>query len=219
MSRLYLFTDESGDFCGPQSLGQSTYFILTTITLSDCTLGNGLLSLRRDLAWSGYGTNSEFHASDDAQPVRNAVFTFLQPEQFRIDTTILEKAKLDHKFRDRPERLYAFIWRAHVQRLLPTVVADAQELLLVSAAIGTHKMRRVFHEQVIAAMAAAPQTVTYKTSHWAAVSDPCLQVADYCGWAIQRKWERGDTRSSCLIQGKVATEVELLTSRALPYKT
>jgi hypothetical protein len=27
------------------------------------------------------------------------------------------------------------------------------------------------------------------------MSDPCLQVADYCTWAIQRKWERGDERS------------------------
>lgn len=215
-SRLYMFADESGDFCGPRSLGQSAYFILTTVTVSDCAVGNGLLTLRRELAWQGHGTNSEFHASEDTQLVRDAVFDLLQPHRFRIDTTILEKEKLNPRLRERPERLYAFIWRAHIRRLFPALATSTRDLLIVSAAIGTHKMRRVFHEQVIDATRRVYPEAMCRTTHWAANSDPCLQIADYCGWAIQRKWERGDTRSSCLIQEKIVTEIVLSASPFYP---
>jgi hypothetical protein len=40
-------------------------------------------------------------------------------------------------------------------------------------------------------------------------SDPCLQVADYCTWAIQRKWERNDNRSYDLISGKLESEYDV----------
>lgn len=39
--------------------------------------------------------------------------------------------------------------------------------------------------------------------------DPGLQVADYCAWAIQRKWERGDTRSYDLIKRRITNEYDL----------
>jgi hypothetical protein len=42
-----------------------------------------------------------------------------------------------------------------------------------------------------------------------AATDPCLQVADYCAWVIQRKWERGDTVSYDMIREKIATEFDL----------
>ncbi len=41
--------------------------------------------------------------------------------------------------------------------------------------------------------------------------DPLLWVADYCAWAIQKKWESNgeERRSFDLIQKKVATEFDL----------
>lgn len=40
-------------------------------------------------------------------------------------------------------------------------------------------------------------------------SDPCLQIADYCTWAIQRQWERNDTRSTDLIKDKIKTQFDV----------
>jgi len=40
-------------------------------------------------------------------------------------------------------------------------------------------------------------------------ADPCLQIADYCAWAIQRKWERQDLRSYDLIRAKIRSEYDL----------
>lgn len=41
------------------------------------------------------------------------------------------------------------------------------------------------------------------------MSEPCLVVADYCTWAIQRRWERNDGRSHALIATKISSEVEV----------
>jgi len=45
-----------------------------------------------------------------------------------------------------------------------------------------------------------------KVLAWPDGPDPGIQIADYCAWAIQRKWERQDTRSYAIIQRKIATE-------------
>jgi hypothetical protein len=41
-----------------------------------------------------------------------------------------------------------------------------------------------------------------------ATTDPCLQVADYLTWAIQRKYESGDTRSYGLVRHLIKSEFE-----------
>jgi hypothetical protein len=42
-----------------------------------------------------------------------------------------------------------------------------------------------------------------------ATSHPMLQVADYCCWAISRKWKDGDLRSHAKIQSAVLTEFDV----------
>src|SRR3990172_9841789 len=43
MPRTYVFADESGNFDFSTRLGATKYFILTTLTAPDCSLGDGLL--------------------------------------------------------------------------------------------------------------------------------------------------------------------------------
>lgn len=44
------------------------------------------------------------------------------------------------------------------------------------------------------------------------MGEPCLVVADYCTWAIQRKWERNDARSQILLADKIASETKIEVS-------
>ncbi|HEV3094413.1 MAG TPA: hypothetical protein VGY30_07850 [Solirubrobacteraceae bacterium] len=37
----------------------------------------------------------------------------------------------------------------------------------------------------------------------------CLVIADYCTWAIQRRWERDDRRSHQLLADKIASELRV----------
>jgi hypothetical protein len=40
-----------------------------------------------------------------------------------------------------------------------------------------------------------PGGTSFRLLHHASRADVNLQVADYCAWALYRKWERGDERS------------------------
>ncbi len=57
----------------------------------------------------------------------------------------------------------------------------------------------------------------YRTACWESSSDGCLQVADYCGWAIQRKWEAGDAAAHSQIADKIRSEYNLFGRGSTVY--
>jgi hypothetical protein len=217
MPRVHVFADESGDFTFARTANASRYYILTTVTSQDFGLGSAMLDLRRKLAWEGIGLDREFHATTDRQEVRDRVFAVLAAHTFRIDCTLLEKAKAMPHLRSTRERFYKYAWYFHMKHITPKVVRSGDELLVVGASIGTNKQRSLIHSEVKDVVAQVAPTVDFRVACWAAASEPCLQVADYCSWAIQRKWERADTRSYALIQGRIATEFDIFRSGSTMY--
>jgi hypothetical protein len=209
MSRKFIFADESGNFDFTRNPGASKYFILTTLTATDCIVGQALLDLRRTLAWEGVGLNSEFHATEDLQAIRDRVYQAISPIEFRLDATILEKCKAQPSIRNTPERFYKIAWYLHTKYVVPQIVQSGDELLVVGASLGTKKRRALFHAAVDDVILQVTPTTQFRVASWACSSDPCLQAADYCAWAIQRKWESGDSRSYDLIKSKLASEFEV----------
>lgn len=49
----------------------------------------------------------------------------------------------------------------------------------------------------------------YRVAFWPASSDPCLQAADYCTWAVQREWERGDAAYLNLLRSKLYSNYDI----------
>jgi hypothetical protein len=49
----------------------------------------------------------------------------------------------------------------------------------------------------------------YRVLHHASKSNLELQVADYCNWAVFRKWERGDLRSYAVVSQAVLSETDV----------
>jgi len=201
--------DESGNFDFSRRNGASLYFILTTVTCTDFAVGDELLALRRDMVWRGMAVDSEFHATDDALEVRAEVFDLLRRHDFRVDATILEKAKAQPHTRASEETFYRYAWYYHLKHLAPRVVRENDELLVVGASLGTRKKRRLMHDAVKDVVRQVTPTVHYRTASWSAQSEPCLQVADYCCWAIARKWERGDDAAYDLIREKIKSEFDV----------
>ena len=218
MPRISVFADESGNFDFARKKGASRYFILTTNACPSCAVGDALLRLRREIAWEGHGTDSEFHATTDSQAVRDRVFAVLQDHAFRVDATILEKAKANPHTRSTEERFYKLAWWLHMKHVAPRVVCAHDELFVVGASLGVKKKRAVMHEAVRDVIQRVSPTSTFRTASWNAHSEPCLQVADYCCWALARKWEQGDDRSYALIQDKIGSEFDVFRSgRTLYY--
>ena len=217
MARISVFADESGNFDFVRKPGASKYFILTTVTVRGFEVGEALLRLRRDLAWDGLGGDSEFHATDDKQAVRDRVFDMLRGIDFRVDATIFEKAKAQPQTRTTPERFYQYAWFYHLRHVVPRVVRRGDELFVCGASVGTKKKRKLMHEAVKDVVRQVARGIEYRTAYWMASSEPCLQVADYCCWAVSRKWEGGDDRSHRLIAPKIGSEFDIWERGTMLY--
>jgi hypothetical protein len=206
----YLFLDESGnlDF----SIKGSRYFTVTSIVLDDCEIGNDLIDLRRKLAREDVDIFGQFHATEDQQVIRNRVFEVIHEYDFRIGVTVLQKAKAHEHLRTDREAFYRLAVYFHLRHLIPRIAESGDELLIVCAALGTHKqmaahlgnLRNVARESV-------PAEAIVRAALWSASSEPCLQVADYCCWAVHRKWEREDQRSYDLIASRIRSEFDLFS--------
>jgi hypothetical protein len=94
-------------------------------------------------------------------------------------------------------------------------IGDA--LLIQAASIGTKRERHAFRSAINDVAQQTLHDVRWRTTFWSASSDPCLQVADYCAWAIQRGYERGDYRRLRQIERHVATCHDLYASSDRHY--
>ena len=213
----YIYADESGNFDFSNNRSASQYFILTTVLMEDHSLCDQLTDLRRDLAWKGVSIPDGFHATEDAQAVRDAVFAVLQAGNFRIDTTILEKRKAAPRIRNSEPRFYQYAWYYHMKHVAPLVASRTDELMVIAASIGVKRKRQQFQQALQDVMEQVSPTRDMQCTVWAAASDAGLQIADYCSWAIQRKWERDDRRAYELISGKIRSEYDLFRSGAQTY--
>jgi len=210
MPRRFIFTDEAGDFAFKRGPNVPNYFIVCSITLDSCDVGETLLRLRRQLAWEKAPIGDYFHASEDKQAIRDRVFEAIRHEQFRVDATILEKAKAQPHTRASNATFYKYAWYFHFKHIGPRIAyRAADELHLTTASISTKKGQAIYTNVVNNVVQQVLPGVPYVTTFTAAGCDPCLQLADYCTWAIQRKWEKNDLRSYALIQGRITSEFNL----------
>lgn len=158
-----------------------------------------------------------FHATEDAQAVRDEVFDQIRHRDLRVDATILEKAKASPKLRLDEATFYRYAWFYHMKHVAPRIATPQDELLVIGASLGTKKKQHLLTQAIEEVVGQTVRSTRVQVHAWPAASDPCLQVADYCCWAIGRKWERGDTRSYDLIADKIASEFDLFTRGSTRY--
>jgi hypothetical protein len=209
MSDLFLFADEAGDFTFRRQSGASRYFILCTLTTVDAGLSHDLLQIRRGLILAGESDRDRLHATEDKQHVRDRVFACLGDYSFRVDATVLEKSKAPSHIRTNDAQFYQVAWFHHFRRVGPIVLGQADRLLLTAASLGTNKTRAAFKQGFNNAIQQVADRARWQTSFMESAKDPLLWAADYCAWAIQRKWERADDRSYRLIQPRIRSELDL----------
>jgi hypothetical protein len=213
LPRRFIFADEAGDFEFARKPNVSRYFIVCAIRLDSCEIGHELLRLRRDLTWDGVEIrHGYFHATYDTQYVRDRVFAVLDAFDFDVYCQILEKSKAQQQIRESKHRFYKHAWYYLFRHTMPRIVSTLDDQLMVTtASIGVKKGQEDFSEAIRDVL---QQTQKIDAGSWRAAfcqsaADPCLQAADYCTWAVQRKWERGDTRSYDLIKRKIRYEYDL----------
>jgi hypothetical protein len=216
--RKYLFADESGDFEFSNKHNVSRFYIICTVTCSACDIGTRLLDLRRQLAWDKQPLGEYFHACEDKQVVRDRVFALLRDQDFQIDATIMEKRKAQPQVRATNASFYKYGWYYHFRSIAKRVFHQpTAELLITAASVGTRKQQAIFTSTVNDVVQQVATGNRWSTYFCPSAADPCLQVADYCAWAIQKKWERNDFRSYDLIRHKIRREYDLWSHGTKTY--
>lgn len=209
MPDKFLFADEAGCFTFNRNNNVSRFFILCTVSMDDCSLAGDLLDLRRRLAWEGRELGDYFHATTDKQYVRDAVYETILKKPFKIQATIMEKSKAQPQVAQSRERFYKTGWYFHFKFGARHQINPLNQALVTTASLGTRKERAAFQEAVDDVMNQNFKASQWKTDFMPCASDPCLQVADYCAWALQRKWEKGDTRSYDPLKDRITYEYDM----------
>ncbi len=208
---VHVYADESGNFDFSQGVGATKFFILASVTVDDDVLGADLRALQKDLINIGVPVAGGFHASEDRQHVRDRVFNLLKQHDFRIDATIIEKRKVRTELQNSHAQFYGFAWRLHLAGLISMLSNVSGDIHIMAASIGTNAMQRAFISEVRTTENKMRPDVTITIDIQPALSSSMLQVADYCAWALRRKWELDDMRSYSLIGSKIESEYDVFT--------
>src|SRR4030042_393292 len=150
---LYLFIDESGNF--DFSPGGTKYFILTALsTTAPFKIAAPLLELRyqllpnyaggRALEESGY-----FHAAEDAQAVRDAVFSTIMRngKDIRVDSVIAQKNKANPRFHSQQLELYQRMGEALLKYTFNRAVwGNYDHVVLVFSSLFDKKKRGILKQ-------------------------------------------------------------------------
>jgi hypothetical protein len=98
--------------------------------------------------------------------------------------------------------------RSSPSRLALSEGAMAGSWAAWAGGLGIKRARAALHKAVDDVVLQVAPCRSHRVAFWPTESDPCLQVADYCAWAIQRKWEGDDPRSHALIAPKIMSEFD-----------
>lgn len=215
--RRFVYADECGDFAFTRR-NASRYYVICTVSMVDPSVGDQLLRLKRDLIFEGLSVGDYFHCSEDSQAVRDRVFDLIRRMDLRIGATIFEKSKAQPQVRSTNDRFYKYGWHYHLQYSHRKLgIRKDDELLITAASIATKKSQAVFTSAVNDVVQQHLSGVRWKSHFCLASADPCLQIADYCAWAIQRKWERADDRSYQIVQHLICHEYDSWRSGQTHY--
>jgi hypothetical protein len=105
-----LLADEAGDFTFASGTNISRYFIVCTIMMHNCKIGDDLLALRRELARNRAPLRDYFHASSDAQVIRGSVCDLIKNYSFTIQANVMQKSKVQPQVRVAHHKFHKYGW-------------------------------------------------------------------------------------------------------------
>lgn len=84
---------------------------------------------------------------------------------------------------------------------------NLHEVIVITDTIPINEKRRAVEKSIKQTLSKMlPCDTYYRILHHASRSHLGLQIADYCNWAILRKWERADDQYYNLIQSGLGSE-------------
>jgi hypothetical protein len=98
------------------------------------------------------------------------------------------------------------------------IFAGATEVIVITDLIPVNKKRRAVEKGVQRALAEMlPEGMRYRILHHSSRSHFGLQLADYCCWAVHRKWQTGETAYHDRIKPALRSEFEIFRTGTRLY--
>lgn len=210
METLYIFLDEGGNF--DFSPNGTQYFTMSSVVRKRPFILNGSLdNYKYDLIEENRSLEY-FHCAQDNRYIREKVFDFItnHTDTLRVDSLIVEKRKTGPALREEkrfyPEMLnylLKFVLQREDNGLLGEVV-------IITDTIPVKRKLKAVEKAVKQTLSAnLPEGVSYRILHHASKSHYGLQIADYCNWAIYRKWQTDETMFYDKIKPMIRSEFEI----------
>ena len=191
---VYIFLDESGnlDF----GSNGTRYSVLTSVAMTrPFTWFDSLDSYKYDCI--EYGLTSEyFHCAEDNRHVRAKVFDIIRGNlaSLRIDSLIVEKGNVPANLREAREFYPAMLGRLLSEVVAGEAAAGGGEVVVITDTIPLANRRQAIERAARTTLSRLlPRGAKYRLLHHQFRSHYGLQVADYCCWAVHRKWQAGET--------------------------
>ena len=206
----YLYLDESGDF-NFKSNG-SRHIIITSVSISrPSNLVKSIDEYKYSCLEEGMN-NEYFHCYEDNKAVRKHMFNMIHRNlhEICIDAVIVKKSDLLPEMQ-RPHRLYAEVLGHLLKISIPKelVSKNVEEVVVITDTIPVNPMKSKISKAIRNTLPKMlPPGTMYKIFHHQSRSHFGLQIADYCCWAIHRKWSRNETYWHGLIKPAIRTEIE-----------
>lgn len=215
---LYVFLDEGGnlDF----SPSGTKFFSLTSVCkVRPFIISHILGKYKLDLI--EYGLDFEyFHCTNNNKYVRDKVFRIIKDNIYnlRIDSLLVEKRKTGVSLQEVSQfypRMLGYLLR-YVMKSLS--LHDFKEVIVITDKIPVNKKKDAIEKAVkITLKSMLPKSCKYRILHHPSISNIGLQLADYCNWAIFRKWECDDLRYYDEIKEGVKSEFDIFKNGVTHY--
>ncbi len=228
MRTLFIFIDESGNFdFSPKG---TKYFILSSVSTLNPLGKEKLEEIKYDLMKNG--TNLEyFHAAEDKQVIRNQVYDFIENlENIEIDSVIVQKDKTNpslyisekKKKSKKGTKLYTIVLRTLLQYIFYRYgdSAKVEQVVIVLSSIFDANKRELIKKIIKIYLKQISSNPFYLYFHENR-SDKNTQIADYCCWAIYRKWTDGEIRPYNAVNkgNKIKSEFDIFETGKTIYYT
>lgn len=219
MSNLYVFVDISGDYTFSNK--GTKYLVYTSLMCTDIVLGIDQLCLCKHRQIDNGLNITHFHATEDKQVTRNEVFAIIeQLTHLRVDSIIVEKRKTYTKLQEH-RNLYPFL----IEKLLQYpfdyrginveqydkvfVFLDRESCTSREKGYIKQAIKRYLHNRL--------QNIPFALCMHPSSTHNHLQLVDYCGWAIFRKWERADLRSYNKMHSLIKSEFPIFQDGTITW--
>lgn len=201
MATLHVALDEAGCF-GFNNRGSKFYIITAAYTFDPSPLALELTHLRFALLKQGHDIPA-FHCCRDRQVNRDAVVkSLLAHKGWQFASVVVEKRKVNPSLYA-PDKFYPCFATPLLRFVLRSNAAKAAtQLIVCTDLLPTGRKEGV--SKALKSVCARELEADFGLYHHPRFSNKWIQVADYCCWGVQRKWELGDKRTYDLLLPRLA---------------